>query len=69
MPKFSSTGPSNDSGLYSYYYELFQQMTTVDSKKAVRAITHQLATLNKLPDHKGQSISKVANCFHVTTRH
>ena len=36
-----------------YYYELFQQMTTVDSK-AVRAITQEFASL-KVPDHEGQS--------------
>ena len=40
-----------------YYYELFQQMQTTVDSKAVRAITQELAIL-KVPDHKGQSISK-----------
>ena len=47
-----------------YYYELFQQMTTVDSK-AVRAITQELTSL-KVPDHEGQSISKVAKYVRST---
>ena len=47
-----------------YYYELFQQMTTVDSK-AVRAIAQELATL-KVPNHEGQSICKVAKCIRST---
>jgi hypothetical protein len=47
-----------------YCYELFQQMTTVNLK-AVRAITQELATL-KVPDHEGQSISKVAKYARST---
>ena len=34
-----------------YYYKIFQQMPTIDSK-AIRAITQELTTL-KVPDHKG----------------
>jgi hypothetical protein len=47
-----------------YCHELFQQMTTVDSK-AVRAITQEFASL-KVPDHEGQSISKVAKYVRST---
>lgn len=47
-----------------YYYELVQQMTTVDSK-AVRAITQELTSL-KVPDHEGQSIAKIAKIVRST---
>lgn len=47
-----------------YYYELVQQMTTVDSK-AVRAITHELTSL-KVVDQEGQSIAKVAKIIRST---
>ncbi|KAI2489482.1 hypothetical protein MHU86_25099 [Fragilaria crotonensis] len=47
-----------------YYYELVQQMTTVDSK-AVRAITQELTSL-KVVDQEGQSIAKVAKIIRST---
>jgi hypothetical protein len=47
-----------------YYYELCQQMTSIDSK-AVRAITQELTT-PKVPDHVGQSITKVAKYVRST---
>lgn len=47
-----------------YYYELVQQMTTVDSK-AVRAITQELTSL-KVFEQEGQSIAKVAKIIRST---
>ena len=47
-----------------YYYELVQQMTTVDSK-AVRAITQELTSL-KIADQEGQSIAKVVKIIRST---
>lgn len=47
-----------------YYYELVQQMTTVDSK-AVRAITQELTSL-KIVDQEGQSIAKTAKIVRST---
>ena len=47
-----------------FYYELVQQMTTVDSK-AVRAITQELTSL-KVVDQEGQSIAKTAKIIRST---
>ena len=47
-----------------YFYELVNQMTSVDSK-AVRAITQELTSL-KVTDSDGQSISKIVKLIRST---
>jgi hypothetical protein len=47
-----------------YYYEIVQQMTSVDSK-AVRTITRELTQL-KVTDQEGQCIAKVVRLIRAT---
>jgi hypothetical protein len=48
-----------------YYYEIVQQMTSVDSK-AIRTITRELTQL-KVTDQEGQCIAKVVKLVRATT--